>query len=206
MAPPTIYEAFSRPLDDLPYTAVTNNYRSISSSAHSTVAEDPPSACVTENPSVLINYARNQLLAHTPNSGSLAERMPQVEPGHLLHTEADVLRASVLYLIHPVNVVANRLLNTGSLDCRGELASGGGCRTDVRWVYRNGSQTPNIAVLEVKYTKVLHLNDFHPALTNQQNARAKRDAAQGEENRTHFKRNAYWIPKQAKKYSRRVSP
>ncbi|EEH33162.2 hypothetical protein PAAG_04215 [Paracoccidioides lutzii Pb01] len=169
MAPPTIYEAFWRPLDDLPSTTVANDYRSISASAHSTVAEDPPSACVTEHPSVLIDYARSRLLAHAPNSGCLAERMPQVEPGHLLYTEADVL----------LNVVANRLLNTGSLDCRGELASGGGCRTNVRWVYRNGSQTTNIAVLEVKNTKVLHLNDFHQALTNQQNARAKAGCCPG---------------------------
>lgn len=70
--------------------------------------------------------------------------MPQTEPGHFLHTEADVLRAALLYLLHPVNIVANEILSSGILDCRGEVASSRDCRTDLRWVYRSGNQTLDI--------------------------------------------------------------
>jgi hypothetical protein len=76
----------------------------------------------------------------------------------------------------------------------------------LRWIYRNDNQIINVAVLEIKNTKVLRFDDFLPGLTNQENARALRDMAQGEYSGTHFKENGYWISKQAKKYSQNVCP
>ncbi|OJD28487.1 hypothetical protein ACJ73_00118 [Blastomyces percursus] len=162
------------------------------------IDEDAPTAFIAENPAILINAGRSKLSTHEGSAGPLGQRMPQLENSHLLHTEADVLRASNLYLLHPVNVVANRLLAAGSLLCRGEVTSNGGCRTDVRWVYCNGSQMTTIAILEVKNTKVLHVADFTPAIATVNNARARRDDAQGQQHHTHFERNACWLSKQAK--------
>lgn len=85
-----------------------------------------------------------------------------------------------VYPLHPVNVVAKGLLSAGNLYCRGELTLSEGCRTDVRWLYDNGSQMTTIASLEVKNTKVLHPRDFRDAMTTPNNARAKRDTAQGQ--------------------------
>ncbi|MCJ1260006.1 hypothetical protein MMC24_007846 [Lignoscripta atroalba] len=139
-----------------------------------------------------------------PTTGPLRDRIPQLERTHLLHTEADVLRASFLYLLHPVDVAVSRLLGTGSLDCRGEVSSMGGCRNDIKWVYRNGNQTTNIAVLEFKNTKVMHWQDFGFAMANSNNAKTMRDSAQGNNLHTHFRNNAVWLSKQARKYSASV--
>lgn len=152
----------------------------------------------------LINLARARLPATAPNTGPLHSLMPQLERTHLLYTEADVLRASSLYLFHPVHVAISQLLNTGTLDCRGELSATGGCRTDIRWVYRNGNQMINIAILEVKNTKVIHWDDFASAMANHNSAKMKRDLAYSRKNNTHFRQNAYWLSKQARKYSENV--
>lgn len=197
--PLTVYESFWRILDDLPYTAVPNDYRAIASTSVSTVNVDPPPAWLAESYGVLTSLARSKLPSSAPSTGTLRDRMPQLEMTHLLHTEADVLRASFLYLFHPVHVAASRLLNTGNPDCRGELSATGGCRTDVRWVYRNGSQMTNIAVLEVKNTKVIHWNDFAFAMANTSNAKARRDAGFSSATSTLLRENAYWLSKTGKK-------
>ncbi|PGH28295.1 hypothetical protein AJ80_00186 [Polytolypa hystricis UAMH7299] len=183
MAPSTIYESFHRSLDALPYSAVPNDYRTISPSALSTVQEDAPTAFIVESPAILINAARSKLSAH---EGS---------------TESACLSSKIAIssIRKPI------LLAAGNLLCRGEVTSNGGCRTDVRWVYRNGSQMTTIAILEVKNTKVLHAADFTPASATVNNARAKRDAAQGQLHHTHFARNACWLSKQAKKYYRNTT-
>ncbi len=51
-----------------------------------------------------------------PSTGHLLNHMPQVEKTHLHHTEADVLRPSFLYLLHPVNSAVSQLLDAGTLD------------------------------------------------------------------------------------------
>ncbi|KAK2795043.1 hypothetical protein FQN50_009802 [Emmonsiellopsis sp. PD_5] len=205
MLPPTIYDSFWEHLENLPCTAVANGYRTISASSISTQNVDTPTAWIAENPSVLINLARSKLPTHPPSTGTLQQRMPQTENTHLLHTEGDVIRASLLYLLHPVNIAASRLLPAGRLYCRGEQSSGGGCRTDVRWVYHNGGQMVNIAVLELKNTKVVHWGDFAHAMANEGNAKAMHDSAQDEPFQSHFKQNAVWLSKQARKYSVNVA-
>ncbi|KAK9362934.1 hypothetical protein V1504DRAFT_446912 [Lipomyces starkeyi] len=62
----------------------------------------------------------------------------------------------------------------------------------------------DIAILELKNTKVIHWNDFVPARTNQRRAKAMRNKALTFATRTHFIQNAYWLSKQAKKYYRSV--
>ncbi|ERF71819.1 hypothetical protein EPUS_01734 [Endocarpon pusillum Z07020] len=133
--------------------------------------------------------------------------MPQLEASHYLSTEGDVLRASNLYLLHPVNVAVKSLITNGDLYCTSEQSSRGGCRTDIRWVYRSSQsgQTTNIAVLEFKNTQVLHWADFLPASTDQQHAQAKLDDAQEKPKYTHLINNAHLLSKQAKKYCLKLS-
>ncbi|OJD23487.1 hypothetical protein ACJ73_05161 [Blastomyces percursus] len=179
----TVLESFWEPLPSLSVSPLPNNatYRTIQASAQSTVAG-------------------NRLPA---NASSLLERMPQVEKSHLLHTESDVIRASIQYLLHPINVATSRLLpSSGRLFCRGEAREGGGCRTDLRWIYWNGSGWTNIAVLEFKNTQVLRWSDFKEAVSDQNNAKAMVDSAYGAHpHYTHFTNNAVWLSKQARKYA-----
>ena len=89
--------------------------------------------------------------------------------------------------------------NGGNLDCRGEVSQQGS-RTDIRWIYRGGNSV-DIAVLEFKNTRALHWHDFEPAMTDVNGARVLRDGAQAKASKTLFTGNAYWLSKQAKKYS-----
>ena len=102
------------------------NYRQIRSTAASTRETDPPVAWIPEDYTVLINLAQNpdRLPPNPPNHSILRESIPQIERTHLLHTEADVLRAAFLYFVHPVNVAATLLIPIGgNLDCRVEMSN-----------------------------------------------------------------------------------
>ncbi|MCJ1345599.1 hypothetical protein MMC31_003807 [Peltigera leucophlebia] len=202
--PPTIYESFWQSLDGLPPAPIQGAYRTISSSADSTKAIDTPSAWLFQKFTDLTGIARAKLPSSPPKTGTLQDRMPQIEQTHFLNTEADVLRASFLYLLHPVHVAVSELLETGTLDCKGEQTATGGCRTDIRWVYRKGGQTTDIAVLELKNTNVIYWEDFKEAMVAPETAEKKRDSAYGRDNQTFFYGNAYWLSKQAKKYAENV--
>ncbi|EEH47848.1 uncharacterized protein PADG_03932 [Paracoccidioides brasiliensis Pb18] len=94
----TVLESFWEPLPSLSISPLPNNatYRTIQASAQSTVGMDAPKAFMLENASILLQVAGNRLPA---NVSSLQERMPRVEKSHLLHTESDVIRASIQYLL-----------------------------------------------------------------------------------------------------------
>lgn len=109
----------------LPPTSVQSVYRTISSSADSTKAIDAPSAWIFENYTDLTGIARAKLPSSPPKTGTLHEQMPQLEQTHFLNTEADVLRASFLYLLHPVHIAVSDMLETGTLDCKGEQSAAG---------------------------------------------------------------------------------
>ncbi len=138
MPAPSIIRSFWEHLPVLPYTLLSDgsNYRKIHSTAASTVETDPPVAWIPEHYTVLINLAQNpnRLPPNPPSHSRLRERIPQIESTHLIHTEADVLRATHLYLLHPVNVAATLLMpQGGSLYCRSEVQDSSS-RTDIRWI------------------------------------------------------------------------
>lgn len=202
--PPTIYGSFWKSLDDLPSTPVQGDYRKISSSADSTKAIEAPSAWLFQNYTDLTGIACAKLPSSPPKTGTLQDRMPQLEKTHFLNTEANVLCALFLYLLHPVHVAVLELLETGTLDCKGEQSATGGCQTDIRWVYRKGNQTTDIAVLKLKNTNVIYWDNFKSAMVAPENAEKKQDLAYGRDEQTFFTGNAYWLSKQAKKYSSSV--
>lgn len=203
----SVYDSFRQALPSLPQSMALETYRSISSSSESTINEDPVRAFTQDNLVALIDLGRASVPDSASSDPRLQQQMPQLERSHHLHTEADVLRASSLYLLHPVNVAATRLVSNGNLFCTSEQTSSGGARTDIRWVYHpnHGGKAVSIAVMEFKNTNVLRLSDFLPALTDQQHARAKVQAAFAKPGFTHLINNAYWLSKQAMKYKRAAS-
>ena len=130
----------------------------------------------------------------------MRERIPQNEGTHSLITEADVLDASRLYLLHPVNVAVKELLNHGHLECRREHTASPTSRTDIVWVHIDGNQTTNVAVLEFKNTYVLREDDFRPAMANANEAERKLQDAFDTNTDTLLTGNAFWVSKQAIKY------
>lgn len=205
--PVTIHESFWKTLDQLPVAVAPSGYRTISASSASTVDQDAISAFIQEDGNVLIKLGLHYLPKPPNVPFRLRQRMPQLETGHFLSTEGDVLRASNLYLLHPVNIAVNSLITNGHLYCTSEQSSHGGVRTDIRWVYRSSQsgQKTNIAVLEFKNTQVLRWADFLPATTDQQHAQDKLDDAQEKRHYTHLMDNACLLSKQAKKYCLKLS-
>src|SRR5436853_5719160 len=101
---PNVRESFWQILPTLPQTLNPNAYRRITA-GYSTRMADPPRAIIGESYVPLVNRALTGLEVrdHTHDDALLKE-MPQEEDSHWLHTEADVIRAATLYLLHPVNV------------------------------------------------------------------------------------------------------
>lgn len=208
--PVSIYQSFYKALDPLLTDPVPSGYRAMPrSTTDSTMNEEPPKAFLKEDGVILRDLGLSHLRNSPGLSSTLNQPMPQHETGHRLSTEGDVVRASILYLLHPVNVAVSSLISRGDLYCKTEQSSRGRtCRTDIRWVYQpdrnDQSNQTDIAVLEVKNTKTLHWADFSAAGTDQQNARAKVRSAYAkgaDEEFTHLVRNALWVSKQAKKYA-----
>jgi hypothetical protein len=187
------------------------NYRKIQASSDSTALANAPKALNTENLMPLLALGRKQLPQDAPPDFSkFGQHMPQLETTHFLRTEADVLRATGLYLLHPVNVVAASLVHNGRLTCTSETATTKGGRTDIIWMHQadNANELKPIAILELKNTKVLHLSDFQPAYCPTQTKeldRNKIETAFEKTSKTHLIGNAVWLSKQAIKYSKECS-
>jgi hypothetical protein len=199
MAPYMIHTSFQHELYQLNVPPVPNNYRQTHSTAASTINTDAPRALETEDEEPIIVLARNSLWNIRANS-RLRERIPQNEGTHSLRTEADVLDASRLYLLHPVNVAVNELLKNGRLECRREHVASSTSRTDILWVHIHNDQTTNIAVLEFKNAFVLRKADFSPAMVNASEAERAVAKTFAGDTETLLTGNAYWLSKQAVKY------
>jgi hypothetical protein len=203
MAPYMIHTSFQHTLYKLDVPPVENEYRQTHSTAASTIATDAPRALEAEDKQLIIALACNSLSNLRGNS-RLRERIPQNEGTHSLRTEADVLDASRLYLLHPVNVAANELLNYGRLECRREHIASQTSRTDVLWVHIHENKTTNIAVLEFKNAFVLQEAEFRLAMGDASEAGQKLEEAFNTDAKTLLTGNAYWVSKQAKKYHKEL--
>jgi hypothetical protein len=99
----------------------------------------------------LVNRALAKL-PHVPNTHQnhrdpLLKEMPRQEDSRLLHTEADVIRTSHLYLLNSVNSAVERLLPAGyTLKCRGEVTLNK-ARNDVTWTLFYNRMEVDIAIM-----------------------------------------------------------
>ncbi|OXV06471.1 hypothetical protein Egran_05757 [Elaphomyces granulatus] len=110
--------------------------------------------------------------------------MPVTETTHRLKSEADVIRISILQLLHPVNVALSALLPPG-----------------VTVYCERRRRKKKLAVVEFKNTKIIHWEDFEPAEVSQANAAEKMGEAMGNIDGTLLAGNAVSLSKQARKYS-----
>ncbi|KAJ5629880.1 hypothetical protein N7528_003537 [Penicillium herquei] len=134
--------------------------------AESTLEHDPLAAYIKMEPTNLARLAKDALEhAMHKNPQALSAVMPTLERTHSLKGEADVLRLSIMQLLHPVNIVLEELIPRGCmLVCGSERIEGINSRFDILWLLcdENGAEE-KIAVLEMKSTHVIHEKDFTPA-------------------------------------------
>lgn len=198
----TILDSFEHKLPHI-ISNFSGQYRIIRPSAQSTVEEDPVPIFIRDEPSVLARMARQYLPRNTIITNPVRADMPVVEKTHRLNTEADVLRAATLQLIHPVNVVlSERLPPDARIYCESEVAEGVHSRFDMQWTLVQGGTETKLAILEVKNTKVIHWTEFAPAEATQENAEKMMESVMERQTGTLLAGNAILLSKQAKKYSR----
>ncbi|KAJ5640503.1 hypothetical protein N7528_000128 [Penicillium herquei] len=145
------------------------SYRQLpSSSSDSTRKSVPPPAFLNIDINLFVQLAaqalnpmRDQILLHAT--------MPLLENSHSLDKEADVLRLSILQLLHPVNLVLHGHAPQGyKIICASEKIQGVQSRYDIAWSLQrnepgNSKREKLIAVLEMKNTRSLAEEDFHRA-------------------------------------------
>jgi hypothetical protein len=118
----------------------------------------------------------------------------------MVSDEADVVRATALYLLHPVHMALTARHPDVSIQCLAEFASSG-IRPDI--VYKKDGQ--NFALLEYKVTGVVNRQEFTTArlaataLPNE--VTAKRVRAENKDDGTFFYGNALKIIKRMACYS-----
>jgi hypothetical protein len=91
---------------------------------------------------------------------SLRSSLPAVERPILMLTEGDVLRATTLYVTHPINLALNAEYPKAPIYCFSENVKGGGS-CDITWKYQKGKEYHTIAILELKRRGVLRWDDLN---------------------------------------------
>nr|KMM73486.1 hypothetical protein CPAG_09775 [Coccidioides posadasii RMSCC 3488] len=198
----TIFQSFSKPLPHVDSDNV--EYRAVTSEAISNQNQDPIRVLTKKDSTILLKSAQ-EALQLTPSIPERLQRpMPLLHKTHYLHTECDVLHASELQLIHPVNVVLSGILAAGvTLRCQSEVVSQKGkARVDLIWRCQKGSKTVTVAVLEYKNTKALRLDDWKPIITDVAGAPAIINSGLDADASSLLKDNALKLSRQLKKYSR----
>jgi len=135
----------------------------------------------------------------------LESSLPTIEDPFLVITEGDVLRATTLYLVHPINLALNARYGNTPIHCLAENSKDG-IRCDITWKYQNGDNLDTIAVLELKRRGVLWWEEFECAKSDARNRGDKiREAYanMGANNHvaTTLKGNAITLSKQAAAYA-----
>lgn len=138
-------------------------------------------------------------------ASALQSSLPAVERPFLMITEGDVLRATTLYLLHPINLALNAKYEDTPIYCLSE-DSKERIRCDITWKYRDGRDLKTIAVLELKKRGALSWEDFERAESNAGNREDKMQEAyantdDGDDVATTFKENAIPLSKQAAAYA-----
>ena len=193
----TIYNSFNQQLPTLVPGAAPALIAHANS--HTAEATDAPKVW-WERPATYWAQSGQGLLAQAYQNASLHTYVPAIERPFQFQTEADVVRATTLYLVHSVNQAINVRFNNIVL-CAAEDRADGQLRCDLTWKYRTGNGWHYIAVLELKNRGVLNKQHFLIARADPNNSQQKVAAAQNRGGRSWLVLNALAVSKQAAAYA-----
>ena len=197
--PPTIYNSFGESLPDLNLEAAPV----LNAHGNSTIAlnTDPPKVWLEYSARTYSGAAEDCIIRTLGPSPQLNTCVPAAELPFHMGTEGDVVRATTLYLLHPINQALN--VRFGSrIICAAEDRGDGKLRSDLIWRYWTGRQFINIAVLELKNRGMLVREHWLSALANTWDVEARiMRAYDQDEEKTLLKSNAIPLSKQAAAYA-----
>ncbi|EGD90922.1 hypothetical protein H112_01504 [Trichophyton rubrum D6] len=146
----TLKQTFYENLTVYPEARVPNNYRSLGKEA------DEQVECMIVIPDPLITRAQSYLSRITASPATALNSLALLIDDTInFRTEADVLRASCLELLYPVNSALTEGLGKGErIFCGGERKMNTS-RVDLRWSYQanENAESHVFAVLEFKNTQ-----------------------------------------------------
>ncbi|KAI9873928.1 MAG: hypothetical protein M1830_010382 [Pleopsidium flavum] len=137
--------------------------REVPQPGSSTLAVDPPIALEPCEP--LVFFQEGNCLRSV--GAGLDNHLPAVESFFYLRLEADVVHASRLYLLHPINMALQGLTDT-PIACQAEESQGSTARTDISWKYydEQNEEWKMLAILEFKNTFLLIEREFTRAMAD----------------------------------------
>ena len=181
-------------------------YRTIAAPQYGTSTDlvDPPKALRAHDQSGYLRDA--QLLVQQCQASVPINQMslPACEAEMYLNSEGDVVRATALYLLHPVNQILNqRLQDLGypEVRCNMEATQSRTSRTDVSWSLLVGNSRRCMAVLEIKNTYILSLDDLSAAWIGRYDLDTTFEFASESGRGTLLESNAVSLAKQTAKYA-----
>ena len=204
----SVLDSVDKPLPDLPYQ---NKPQHLSASAQTTKDAPVPKVWVAQQPGRKFSDSADVLLKSLSYDPRLEATIPEVEESFYLCNEADVARATNLYLLHPINQLLTAFIKQqtdrrAALRCFCEKVQNDSTRTDITWELvsaLNPDTRYTIAVLELKNTNGIVRSQFQAAEATPFNKAALIDQAQSAkgEYETLFDGNALWVAKQLTKYA-----
>ncbi|KAK0194728.1 hypothetical protein F5146DRAFT_1119881 [Armillaria mellea] len=184
----------NQPLPSLPYDITPSGYRTTKPSSQSTANTDPPKVFYLFGEELLRCY-NSSLLQTVLNDTSLEPIT--IECGHYLRTEGDVERASTLYLLHPVNLIIEKVLeakNALPYKCLSQHTEGNS-RTDVLWTLIS-----DLLKMENKNTQMIRKADWETIVANNKADAQQLIMEQYDSQGSMLEANAEPISRQAAKY------
>lgn len=162
MSSKTIFDAF---FSLLPSFTVDDAavYRKVSTTATSTVNEEPLRALKWEHYDSILHKGREHLSNIIPGDNDILCQPATIPLQGTIKTEADVMAQAILHLLYQVNHTVNRHLQNGHIEANLESAQKGStnARTDYLWTFRPHIGSPvSFAVLEMKAPNLIARRDF----------------------------------------------
>jgi hypothetical protein len=198
----TLHESFSKPLPPLNKKAGIGAKASTSSEANN--GYSPPKVWLDRPIEDYTKLADNDALAKNHvQQVTVQNCMPALERTHFVQCEADLIRPSALYFLHPVHMALTALHPNINIICRSESSAQKGSRPDI--VYEKNGRA--FAILEYKVTGVMVKQEFGRAIMAWDSTTEKIQAKVGAQkleppDLTHFGDNtkATIVMKQVTKY------
>ena len=146
--------------------------RKIFPSAPSTHIQIPPKIWIYQD---IFRNAAQSHCEKLKSNARLDHPMPLWEDTFYFETEADFARATILYVLHPVNEIFNQALKSAfpcaNLICKAE-ESDRASRFDFSWDIQAGNKTYKLAIFELKNTLAVYDREFrasHAVANNRKN-------------------------------------
>ncbi|KAF2763307.1 hypothetical protein EJ05DRAFT_33719 [Pseudovirgaria hyperparasitica] len=166
----TIFSSFNEAMTDLKLPASRQRAPSALTRNGTSDRTDPPKFWIEVDAGIWVQFARDVLNLPEIKEALRAYYLPAIERPFEIHNEADVVRATTLYLTNPINKALEKIFNqTISFHAEHvENSDGESVRADLVWKYSDPQTKKStiVAVLELKKRGVMQYSQWQQSQTS----------------------------------------